>query len=52
MKCSYSSKICDKFSAKITVGHWPLSYQFQRLAKQNPFWSATFPIYFQWNSNQ
>ena len=37
---------------EITVGHWPLSDQFQHLADQNPFWSAIFPVHFQWNSNQ
>ena len=37
---------------EITVGHWPFSDQFQHLADQNPFWSAIFPVHFQWNSNQ
>ena len=33
---------------EITVGHWPFSDQFQHLADQNPFWSAKFPVHFQW----
>ena len=37
---------------EITVGHWPFSDQFQHLADQNQFWSAIFPVHFQWNSNQ
>ena len=27
---------------------WPFSKQFQHLADQNPFWSAKFPVHFQW----
>ena len=37
---------------EITVSHWPFFDQFQHLADQNPFWSAIFPVHFQWNSNQ
>ena len=33
---------------EIIVGHWPFSDQFQHLADQNPFWSAKFPVHFQW----
>ena len=37
---------------EITVSHWPFSDQFQHLADQNPFWSAIFPVHFQWDNNQ
>ena len=37
---------------EIIVGHRPFSDQFQRLADQNPFWSAIFPVHFQWDNNQ
>ena len=37
---------------EITVSHWPISDQFQHLAEQNPFWSAIFPVHFQWDSDQ
>ena len=37
---------------EITVGHRPFSDQFQHLADQNPFWSAIFPVHFQWDNNQ
>ena len=33
---------------EITVGQWPFFNLFQHLADQNPFWSATFPVQFQW----
>ena len=36
---------------EITIDHWPFSEEFQRLANQNPFWSAKLPVYFQWDSN-
>ena len=35
----------------ITVDKWPFSNQFQHLADQTPFWSAKFPVHFQWDSN-
>jgi len=37
---------------EITVGHWPFPDQFQYLANQNPFWSANFTVYLQWDGNQ
>ena len=37
---------------EIIVGHWSFSDQFQHLADQNPFWSAIFSVYFQWDSSQ
>ena len=37
---------------EVTVGHWPFSDQFQPLANQNRFWSAKFPVHFQWDSSQ
>ena len=37
---------------EITVVHWPFSDQFQHLANQTPFWSAKFPVHFQWDGSQ
>ena len=37
---------------EIKLSHWPFSDQFKHLANRNPFWSAIFPVHFQWNSNQ
>ena len=37
---------------EITADHWPFSNQFQHLANQNPFRSAKFTVYFQWEDNQ
>ena len=35
---------------EINDGHWPFSDQFQHLTDQNPFWSAKFPVHFQWDT--
>jgi len=40
--CILVTPLQDNPVLEITVGHWPFSNQFQRLADQNPFWSANF----------
>ena len=41
--CTYTYAVLE-----ITVGRWPFFDHFQHLADQNPFWSAKFPVHFQW----
>ena len=50
IEAAISLRIIAVLEIIITVDNWPFSNQSQHLVDQTPFWSAKFPVHFQWTA--